>query len=163
MANRFSWSAPCHYKAITENRQKRGEIISASLLFNTSQVALSVPLQWDGGKNWKSKSWRICGCDKDCLTGETKAAHTRKAKQSSHSPLPMGRQGSCHFQESRALSHVTVFWEMSPLERFPLSSFFPQLYMLSMMHCDMEHPSVQAVSPLKLLVHPLASGGGGEG
>jgi len=82
-----------------------------------------------------------------------------KEKQGIHSLLPIGRQVFSQLQESRASSCVTVTWEdkMPYLNVPPLSFFFPQLYMLSMMSYGMEYPfgqlgsAVLAVSPPNFL------------
>ena len=62
------------------------------------------PEGWGGGseRNVKLKGW-----DMNSLIGKAKPAHASKAKQGTHSPLPLGRQVSGHPQGSRAPSHVT--------------------------------------------------------
>ena len=97
---------------------------------------------------------KLMGWDKDSLIGKAKAAHVSEEKQRINSPLPMGRQGFSHPQESRAPSPVTVTWEDKHhnAECPPLPSSSPA-YVLSVVSYGMEYPfgqlgsAVLAVSP----------------
>ena len=59
----------------------------------------------------RGKVRKLMGWVKDSLAHKANAMYTRKAKQRINSLLPIGRQGVCHLQESRAPRWITVTWE----------------------------------------------------
>ena len=97
-----------------------------------------------GERIGRVKVRKLVGSDKDSLISKAKAAHGSKAKQGTHSLLPIGGQVFSHLQESRAPSRITVTWadKRHHLEHPPLPPSSPQLSMLSVTSYGMEYPLV---------------------
>lgn len=111
-----------------------------------------------GERIGKVKVEKIMGWDKDRLLGKGKPAHRRKAKQgicSGVQPYP-GQPGSimCNGYLGRQMSSLWM----------PPSSFFPQLYMLSVTAYGMEYlfglsgSAVPAVSAPNYCIPSLLAG-----
>ena len=90
-------------------------------------VACSLPCSGMGERIRRAKVKKLVGQDKDSLIGKAKAAHTSKANQGIHSPLPIGRQAFSHLQESGAPPCVMVTWE-DKCHHSKHSSLPPALY-----------------------------------
>lgn len=75
-------------------------------------AAHSLPtFQWDGGQNWKSKSWKLMGKDKNSLIGEAKLhAQAMQNKEFIHY-FPSAGRCLDTFLESRASACAMVTWE----------------------------------------------------
>ena len=101
---------------------------------------------------------KLIGWDKGSLIGKAKGMHASKAKQGIHSLPPSGQAGAqLSPGQQGSITRNGYLGRQMPSLRTSLPSFFPQLYMLSMMSYGMEYPfgqlgsAVPAVSPPNLL------------
>ena len=136
---------------------------------STTKPLTHCPCVWMGETIRRVKVRKLVGWDKDNLIDKAKASGTSKAKPGIHSPLPMGGQAGVQPSPGKQGSitrngdlgrQTPSLWMSLP------SSFFPQLYMLSMTSYGMEYPfgqfgsAVLCVSPPNFLGTPSPLAGG---